>query len=1044
MLIPRLLFALAALVLAAVPAANAADEKTVLLVYAEARLIPAIITADQAIRSTIQSRWPSLVRFYTEYLDLSWFPTKGQERQLGRLMKQKYAGRKIDLVMPCGDAALRFALRERAVLFPDVPIVFCGGEHGSIRDVRLAPNVTGVTMLADWTAGVELALRLEPRTQRIVFVGGTGPTERAWEDLARQAFSKYENRVRFSYLSGLPMSEVLTAVGTLPKGTVVILSSFFRDGAGRTFTTREALSLLAGASTAPIYSFGESLLGHGIVGGPLISFDAQGVKAAELGLRVLNGQRLGPADVVSHHANRYMFDSRQLRRWGLSESRLPPGSVVLFREPSVWDVYKWYIVAAVALSVIQTLLIAGLLLERRQRKQAQRRLDERLRFETLVSEFSAGFMKIRADEVDQQIGHGLRRIVEELGVDRASLGEFTTADNLIRITHSWTTEGIAPIPRVFEAGGFPWIAGRLLAGHVVCFSRLEELPTEAVTDRLTLLAFGAKSLALVPFSIGPAVGGALACGMLREERQWPDELMQRLRQFAEVFAIVLMRRRVETALEESENRFRLLADAAPVLMWMAGPDGRCTDFNRPWLEFTGRTLEQERGDGWLEGVHPDDQNGCMSSYGDALAARRPFTIEYRLRRRDGLYRDVIDSGVPRFGRDGSFSGYIGSATDITEVKTAQQALVESIALRSAILGSLYGEVAALSRDGVIVAVNEPWNRFAQENGGDPVSVGVGANYLDVCRRAASSGDPEAQTALAALESVLAGKAERALLEYPCHSPSQARWFAMTVEPFKRPEGGLVISHLDITRRRRAEDELEHEREELTHALRVTTLGELAASLAHEINQPLAAIVSNAHATRRLMESATLDRGEILLGLHDIADDAKRASEVVKHLRALFRKEHVDQQPLDINDVIREITRLLGKDLERKRIWLRLRLADDLPRVLGDVVQLQQVILNVVVNACEAMADDDLRDVSIETMRLDPGALEITVEDTGRGVEESELERIFDRFITSKAGGLGMGLSISRSIIQAHGGRIWATRNKDRGLTMHIEIPCPGT
>src|SRR5262249_6845489 len=213
-----------------------------------------------AIGVTIQSGWPSPVRLYREYLDLSWFPTEGQERQLGRLMKQKYAGRNIDLVMACGDAALRFALRERASVFPDVPIVFCGGGHSSIRDIPLPPDGTGVTMLVGWTAGVELALRLEPRTQPGVFVGGTRPTQRVWEGLARKAFSKFENRVTFSYLSGVPMSEILTAVAALPKGTVVVLGAFFRDGAGRTFTTQEALSLLAGASTAPIYSFGESLL----------------------------------------------------------------------------------------------------------------------------------------------------------------------------------------------------------------------------------------------------------------------------------------------------------------------------------------------------------------------------------------------------------------------------------------------------------------------------------------------------------------------------------------------------------------------------------------------------------------------------------------------------------------------------------------------------------------------------------------------------------------------------------------------------------------
>src|SRR5207244_7976361 len=233
------------------------------------------------------------------------------------------------------------------------------------------------------------------------------------------------------------------------------------------------------------------------------------------------------------------------------------------------------------------------------------------------------------------------------------------------------------------------------------------------------------------------------CSWLLERLYREDVLLHPLSQLAVMIAIILMGRQAETALEESENRVRLMADAAPVMIWMAGRDGRCIDFNRPWLEFTGRTLEQERGDGWLEGVHPDDRKECMSRYLEALEAKQPFTIEYRLRRCDGLYRTVLDHGVRRVGRDGSFRGYIGSAIDVTEMEAAHQALVESTALRSAILGSLYGEVVALSRDGVVIAVNEAWNRFAQENGGDPVIVGVGANYLEVCRRAAASGDPEA-------------------------------------------------------------------------------------------------------------------------------------------------------------------------------------------------------------------------------------------------------------------------------------------------------------
>jgi signal transduction histidine kinase len=219
-----------------------------------------------------------------------------------------------------------------------------------------------------------------------------------------------------------------------------------------------------------------------------------------------------------------------------------------------------------------------------------------------------------------------------------------------------------------------------------------------------------------------------------------------------------------------------------------------------------------------------------------------------------------------------------------------------------------------------------------------------------------------------------------------------------------------------------------------------TLGQLATSLAHEINQPLAAIASNAQAARRLLGPAQAG-GEIPAVLQDIAADAQRAAQVIRRLRALFKKEHSERHAVDMTAVITEVISLLRKELERRRICLELALASDPPRVLGDVVQLQQVILNVLLNAAEAMTDEaPSRVLRIEADARESGILTITVRDSGRGAEASELEHIFDRFVTRKVDGLGMGLSISRSIVKAHGGRMWATRNTGHGLTMHIELP----
>ena len=245
-------------------------------------------------------------------------------------------------------------------------------------------------------------------------------------------------------------------------------------------------------------------------------------------------------------------------------------------------------------------------------------------------------------------------------------------------------------------------------------------------------------------------------------------------------------------------------------------------------------------------------------------------------------------------------------------------------------------------------------------------------------------------------------------------------------------------------RQQAEDEAQRKREELAHALRVTTIAELTASLAHEVTQPLTAVIMNARAGHRSL--APESDGELREILEDICRDATRAGDVVQRLRALLRKGEPERKLLDINQLVTGVTTLIRHDLERAQVSLRLALGEALPHVPGDPVQLQQVILNLLLNACDAMSvvQSGLRTLDVATDHDGQGLVIVTVRDSGVGVSEWELTGIFEPFVTTKPQGLGMGLAISRSIVEAHKGRIWATRNDGHGLTVHIELPISAT
>jgi PAS domain S-box-containing protein len=1011
----------------------------ILVLHSERLELPASVRFDESFRSALAGSGP--IDVYAESLDTARFPAPSDRQAQGEFLRRKYADKKPDLIISLGEPARDFVVRNRARLFPGTPVI-AGGSRQVIDS--LPPGIIGVIARTSMRTTLALALHLHPGTRRIVLVAGTSPVDRYEAQQAEREFREEAPALEIVRLGELPLARVAETVASLPPNTVIVYLHILRDGAGRALVPRDALTSLAHVSNAPIYGPYETYVGRGIVGGYVYSFEAAAVKFAEVALRTLRGEPPESSPIV-HDASVYMFDWRQLRRWGIDERRLPPASVVRFRELTVWDSYGWYIIGGVAALVAQAGLIVGLLVSRAQLRRAQGALAERLRFETLVSEVSATFVSAR--EVEGRIEKALERIGKELDLDRAVLAELGQARaDMIWATHAWTRDGVTPITGAVNKKAYPWIASRLQDGHVVSVSRLAELPAMAGTDRQSLTARGTRSIVALPLIVDGAVTGALAFSTLGSERQWPDELVQRLRLLAEVFAGAVARHRAEQAARESEDRFRRLADTAPLMIWMSESDTRRTYFNRRWLELTGRRPDEDLAEGWADSVHPEDRTLAVESYRAAVTEQRSFTIDYRLRRWDGEHRWVLDHGVPRIDEHGSMTGYVGSVIDITALNTALRAVLESTALRSAIFGSMYGQVAALDRDGFIIAVNHSWTRSAEAEGTDPArGATVGANYLDACRRAAAAGDVDALRALDAVTGVLAGKTSDARLEYGSRSKSAERWFEMNVEAFRRPDGGAVISYIDITRRRQAEDEARRQRDELAHAQRVTTLGELSASLAHEINQPLAAIVTNAQAAVRLLERQGVVHDDVSEALTDVAADAQRASGIIRRLRALSRKEHSSQKSLDLNELIDDVVTLLRYDLASKGITV-LRASDStVPLVSGDPIQLQQVVLNLLVNASEAIGHtpDRPREIAITTTLLAPGLVEVAVRDTGIGAKGVDLGRMFERFFSTKPSGLGMGLSISRSIVEAHGGHIRAEVNPDRGLTLRVELPCEG-
>ena len=760
--------------------------KRVLILLENDSSWPAYRLIVENARATMRAGSPGGIFIFDEHLDRVLFPDPQFQEQQAAWIQRKYASSKLDLVVAVGDVPTD--------MFPNVPLLYLGSDPLQKPPSRLALSKDGANIWLELDARktLEVARRFQPKARQVVVIGGTAPTETNLLGQVRNQIDANSDHLPIIYLTNHSFSEICQRVAALGPDTIVLFVSLGRDGAGNRFISAEVIRKIAAASGAPVYALLDTHVGSGAVGGYVTSFAEMGKQAGEMGLQMLSGER--PPNAVAR--NEYLFDWRQLRRWKISESSLPSGSAVLFRQPNFWESYKYYILGGILLCVAETLLILGLLWQRANRKKAETSLFHSLRFEHLLSDISTTFISLPEEQVTATIQESLGRIAAFLQIERITVHTFSRERSELTPIISWRREGVEPAPAVISANQFPWWSNLLARGEGFFVSDVNVMPEEAFVEKEYLRRIEAISVATVPLTAGSDFLGFLSFVSTKHKVLWAEELKSQLKLLAEIFSNALVRKRAQEArlrhaaivessddaivsksldgiitswnaaaqrlfgyseveavgkpitmlipdelqqeesvflerlrtgervehwetvriakggkrvavsltispvrdsagkiagfskiahditdrkraehvLRESEERFRLVADTAPVLIWMSGTDKLCNFFNQGWLSFTGRPMAEELGEGWASGVHPDDLDHCLKIYSGSFDARVDFEMEYRLRRFDGEYRWLVDYGVPRFESDGTFCGYIGSCVDITERKSSAESL----------------------------------------------------------------------------------------------------------------------------------------------------------------------------------------------------------------------------------------------------------------------------------------------------------------------------------------------------------------------------------
>jgi PAS domain S-box-containing protein len=503
----------------------------------------------------------------------------------------------------------------------------------------------------------------------------------------------------------------------------------------------------------------------------------------------------------------------------------------------------------------------------------------------------------------------------------------------------------------------------------------------------------------------------------------------------------------QTALRASEQNLNLIINSLPVLAWSARPDGSSDFVNQSWTDYVGVSAERILEWGFLAFYHPDDIPGMVETWKRDLEHSDRTSLKGRIRGGDNTYRWFYFSGRKITDANGVVR-WFGVNVDIEDLQRTEDALKASesalrkseAALRESehrlnlAINTVPAMIWSTTPDGLL----DFWNQILADYAGLPLEEALGVGFYQIFH------PDDVNLLRSTWEGVLASKVPRPVDGRIRRFDGVYRWFALRQSPLLDAAGNVVKWYgvfIDIEDRRRAEEELRRTQSDLAHVSRMMTMGELAVSIAHEVNQPLMGIVTNAGTCLRWLDDAQLNVALARQAAERIVEDGHRAGDIVTSIRSLARKSAPDVQRISIEELVREVLDLLNGEFRARGVSTRLDFGPKPTEIMGDRIQLQQVVMNLVMNAVEAMCQIGAghRLLTVSTA-VGTDFVEVSVFDTGTGLTHEDKERVFVAFYTTKPEGIGMGLSICRSIVEAHDGRIWASDNLPSGSVFRFTLP----